>query len=188
MARFLANITELTRLESGQINPRLSPVQLAEAVDAAIAPAGTARRMSRCACRSRRSRCWPIPRCWSMVLRQRAGERGEIRARRQPDPGARRRRGGEVALTVADEGIGIPPDDLPHVFDSFFRAQRGDRVAPGTGLGLAIARGMVEAMGGRDRARSARVPTCRHDGAPGTVITMRLPAATLVVADEVAAA
>ena len=60
-----------------------------------------------------------------------------------------RAEGEGASLSVADEGVGIAADDLPHVFDSFFRARRGDRVAPGTGLGLAIARGMVEAMGGR---------------------------------------
>jgi two-component system sensor histidine kinase KdpD len=72
--------------------------------------------------------------------------------------------------------VGIPPQDLPHVFDSFFRASRGDRVAPGTGLGLAIARGMAEAMQGSIAAHSPR-PDLPRDGAPGTVLTLRLPAA-----------
>jgi two-component system sensor histidine kinase KdpD len=81
--------------------------------------------------------------------------------------------GQEVALSVLDEGIGIPPDDLGHVFDSFFRTRRGDRVAPGTGLGLAIARGMIEAMGGRISAQSPR-PDMPADGSPGCVITIRL--------------
>jgi len=82
--------------------------------------------------------------------------------------------GREVRLSVADEGVGIPARDLPHVFDSFFRATRGDRVAPGTGLGLAIARGMVEAMGGRIEAQSPR-PDLPADGHPGTVVTLWLP-------------
>jgi two-component system sensor histidine kinase KdpD len=82
--------------------------------------------------------------------------------------------GNTIAIAVAVEGVGIPPDDLQHVFDSFFRAQRGDRVAPGTGLGLAIARGMVEAMSGQITAQSPR-PEMPADGLPGTVITIRLP-------------
>jgi two-component system sensor histidine kinase KdpD len=81
-----------------------------------------------------------------------------------------------VAVQVADEGVGIPADDLPHVFDSFFRATRGDRVAPGTGLGLAIAKAFTEAMGGSIRAQSPRLDL-PADGLPGTIIGIELPAA-----------
>jgi two-component system sensor histidine kinase KdpD len=81
-----------------------------------------------------------------------------------------------VALSVSDEGIGIPPDELPYVFDSFYRARRQDRVGPGTGLGLAIARGLMEAMGGAIDAQSPR-PDVPADGAPGTMITLTLPVA-----------
>jgi len=73
--------------------------------------------------------------------------------------------------------VGIPAEDLPHVFDSFYRARRGDRVAPGTGLGLAIARGLTEAMGGTIEAASPR-PDLPRDGSPGTAVTLRLPAAS----------
>jgi len=51
-------------------------------------------------------------------------------------------------LRVLDEGGGISPDDLDHIFDKFYRAQKADQVRPGTGLGLAISRGFVEAMRG----------------------------------------
>ena len=72
--------------------------------------------------------------------------------------------GREASIAVLDEGVGIAADDLPHVFDSFYRARRGDRVAPGTGLGLAIARGMMEAMGGRIEARSPAPRRARRRG------------------------
>ena len=52
----------------------------------------------------------------------------------------------EVVFWVADSGSGIAPDDLPHVFDRFWQATRGDR--RGAGLGLPIAKGIVEAHGG----------------------------------------
>jgi two-component system sensor histidine kinase KdpD len=82
--------------------------------------------------------------------------------------------GDQVAIAVSDEGVGIPADDLGHVFDSFFRASRTDRTAPGTGLGLAIARGLVEAMGGTVAARSPN-PTTPVGGLPGTIITLSMP-------------
>ena len=55
-------------------------------------------------------------------------------------------RGDEVLFWVADSGPGIAPDDLPHVFDRFWQAQKGRR--SGAGLGMAIAKGLVEAHGG----------------------------------------
>jgi signal transduction histidine kinase len=61
-----------------------------------------------------------------------------------------RARGEEWLGVVQDEGPGIPAEDLPRVFERFFRArQHGDQEVEGTGLGLAIARGIVELHGGR---------------------------------------
>ncbi len=73
-----------------------------------------------------------------------------------------------VYLQVLDEGDGIPPGDLEHIFDKFYRAQKGDRVRAGTGLGLAISRGFVDAMDGTITA------TNRTDRT-GAVFTIRLP-------------
>ena len=62
------------------------------------------------------------------------------------------RRGTEAHFSVRDTGPGIDPQDLPHVFDRYWQAHRGDR--RGAGLGLAIARGIVEAHGGRIQVES----------------------------------
>ncbi|MHB1568302.1 MAG: sensor histidine kinase [Vulcanimicrobiaceae bacterium] len=61
-----------------------------------------------------------------------------------------RARGSELEITVADDGPGIPPDELEHVFERFRRLDGGrSRDSGGTGLGLAIARAIVDAHGGR---------------------------------------
>ncbi|HEY1954460.1 MAG TPA: ATP-binding protein [Polyangiaceae bacterium] len=57
-----------------------------------------------------------------------------------------------VRFSVADEGVGIAPADLPHVFDRYFRG--GSAKGQGRGLGLAIVKGIVEAHGGRVHAMS----------------------------------
>lgn len=67
---------------------------------------------------------------------------------------ARRTIGG-MEVIVIDDGEGIRPEDLPHVFDRFYRGEKSrSRATGGSGLGLAIARGMVEAHGGSIRVES----------------------------------
>ena len=72
---------------------------------------------------------------------------------------------GELALTVADNGRGIPPESLPKIFDKFYRAPGA--LTGGTGLGLSIVKGFVEAQGGRVSAEN------RPGG--GAVFTLYLP-------------
>ena len=59
----------------------------------------------------------------------------------------------DISLRISDQGIGIPPQDLEHVFDKFYRVHRPDKIT-GTGLGLSIARGIIEAHGGRIKAEN----------------------------------
>lgn len=81
------------------------------------------------------------------------------------------RDGHTVAIEVRDTGPGIAPDDLPHVFDRFYRgdASRG-RESGGAGLGLAIAREFIEAMHGSIAVESA--------SGEGATFTVRLPLAS----------
>ena len=60
-----------------------------------------------------------------------------------------------LSLTINDDGPGLPPEDLPFIFDRFWRKDKSRaRLSGGTGLGLAIARQLVEAQGGRISARN----------------------------------
>jgi signal transduction histidine kinase len=65
------------------------------------------------------------------------------------------RRDEQAVVIVEDTGIGIPADELPHVFERFYRVDPSrDRASGGAGLGLAIVRELVEAMGGEVSAES----------------------------------
>ncbi len=74
----------------------------------------------------------------------------------------------EIQVEVIDTGIGIPPDDLPRLFEDFFRASNVE--SKGTGLGLAIARRIVEAHGGKIWAESPYPETGK-----GSRFTFTLP-------------
>jgi two-component system sensor histidine kinase KdpD len=75
--------------------------------------------------------------------------------------------GREIELEVADHGTGIPQQDLPHIFDKFYRISCQTQI-PGTGLGLSICKGIIEANGGTIAAEN------RLGG--GTIIKLKLPA------------
>lgn len=79
--------------------------------------------------------------------------------------------GNQVRLTVADMGIGIPDEDLPRIFERFYRVDTArSRETGGTGLGLSIVRHAVELHGGHVTVKSSR--------AEGTTFTVMLPAHT----------
>lgn len=74
--------------------------------------------------------------------------------------------GNDVVIQVSDTGVGIPPHELPHIFERYYQGREGARSA-GAGLGLAIAREVVEAHGGSIEARSRP--------GRGTTFLIRLP-------------
>jgi two-component system phosphate regulon sensor histidine kinase PhoR len=91
-------------------------------------------------------------------------EHGEIRV-------SARRREGELELAVSDDGIGIAKEDLPRIFERFYRADKArspDKVS-GTGLGLAIVKHIAQLHGGRVEAES--------EFDKGTTIRVVLPTA-----------
>jgi signal transduction histidine kinase len=55
----------------------------------------------------------------------------------------------QVIICVSDQGEGVAPEDIPHIFDRFYRSQKATRNSKGAGLGLFLAKAVVEAHGGR---------------------------------------
>jgi PAS domain S-box-containing protein len=87
---------------------------------------------------------------------------GQIRVSAEMD-------GPEVVVTVADTGIGVPPEDLVRLFEMFAQlGPTGERAQGGLGIGLSLARGLVEMHGGSIEARS-------EGPGKGTQLVVRLP-------------
>lgn len=180
--RFIANLLDMTKLESGAIVPNTALHDLGEIVGSAL------RRASKILAAHKVALVLaadlPMLELDAVLFEQvlfnlldNAAKYSlpettiAIKSRRERD---------QVVLEVADEGDGIPPDELESVFDKFYRAQKGDRVRPGTGLGLAISRGFVEAMHGT-------IAAANRSDRSGAVLTIRLPVPTQTKALDTAA-
>jgi two-component system sensor histidine kinase KdpD len=152
--RFIANLLDMTRLESGAVAPGLALVDLSEVLGSVLKRAAAilaAHKVVRSLAPD-----LPMLRIDFVLFEQALFNLLDNAAKYAPAGSTielRGRRAGErVILQVVDEGEGIPPADLERVFDKFYRVHGTDRRRAGTGLGLAISRGFVEAMGGTIRA------------------------------------
>ena len=168
--RFIANLLDMTKLESGAIVPNSARHDVGEIVGSALRRAGKILGPHQVSLEL--SPELPMLELDAVLFEQVLFNLLDNAAKYAP-PGTTisirgRRDLGNVSLQILDEGSGIPPAELESVFDKFYRAQKGDHVRPGTGLGLAISRGFVEAMRGKITAAN------RADRS-GAVITIRLP-------------
>lgn len=83
---------------------------------------------------------------------------------------------GDMEIKIKDTGIGITQDDLPHIFDRFYRADKSRaRISGGAGLGLSIVKHLVEAHGGKITVNSP-VSEYIEGQSMGTEFVLRLPA------------
>ncbi|MFG1299763.1 sensor histidine kinase KdpD [Xanthobacter sp. V3C-3] len=177
--RFIANLLDMTRLESGAIMPNAGLCDLAEVIGSALARGEAILKHHRVEV----DLAPDLPMLWlDPVLFEQALFNLLDNAAKYAPEGSRVRlsgrvEGNRVRLDVEDEGPGIREADRERVFDKFYRVTKGDHVRAGTGLGLAICRGFVEAMGGTVTAAG------RTDG-PGAVFTVSLPVAAGAHAPE----
>ncbi|MFZ0765848.1 MAG: ATP-binding protein, partial [Bradyrhizobium sp.] len=170
--RFIANLLDMTKLESGAIKPNTAPHDVGEIVGSALRRAGKILIHHKVSLDLEAD--LPMLELDAVLFEQALFNLLDNAAKYAPAETTVSIRGWRdkdfVLLQILDEGDGIPQSELESVFDKFYRAQKGDHVRPGTGLGLAISRGFVEAMGGTISAGN------RNDRS-GAVLTIRLPIA-----------
>jgi two-component system sensor histidine kinase KdpD len=173
--RFISNLLDMTKLESGAVTANLSPHDLSEVVGGSLRRAGKMLALHHVQLHLPQgpTMVQVDPVLFEQVLFNLLDNAAKYAPAGSTIEIAARQDGAAVILQVADEGEGIPPADLEHVFDKFYRVNKGDRVRPGTGLGLAISRGFVEAMGGTIRAANSPAGS-------GAVFTITLPLAQAV--------
>jgi two-component system sensor histidine kinase KdpD len=168
--RFIANLLDMTKLESGAVEPNVSPQDVRDIVGTALRRADKI--LGKHKIELRMPGDLPLLDLDAVLFEQLVfnlldnaskyspeGTTITIRSWREDDT---------VVLQVLDEGEGLPAADFERIFDKFYRTQKGDQVRAGTGLGLAISRGFVEAMHGTIIASN------RADRS-GAVFTIRVP-------------
>lgn len=170
LSRFVANLLDMSRIEAGELRMRRELVDVCDVAQTAIERCRKA--FPHAAIRASLASGLPPVRGDARLLEQvvfnlldnaqKYGGDGEtvVHARQE---------GGEIVVSVTDDGLGVKPADLERIFEKFFRGGKTDGRKAGTGLGLSICKGIVEAMGG---AISAQSPAVRRRG---TRIVIRLP-------------
>jgi signal transduction histidine kinase len=167
LAQLVSDLLDLSRLEAGILTLHQRPRQLGELVDKSLRQLDDAIP----ALSVKLPEQLPLleldgPRI-EVVLRNllanaRAYGAGEVRITARLEEG-------RVVVSVWNDGPGIAPDELPHIFERFYRARQGiQQRSGGTGLGLAICKAVIEAHGGTIWAESSQ---------QGTTISFSLPIA-----------
>ncbi|MFF4401867.1 ATP-binding protein [Streptomyces sp. NPDC001480] len=170
LASLIGDLQELSRSE-GQRGERVQVVSLEDTVEAAL---------NRARLRGPELTITASLEPWYTRAEPAALERAVVNildnaVKFSPEGGTIEVRLVDGVLTVRDHGPGIPADELPHVFDRFWRSPSA-RALPGSGLGLSIVARTVQEAGGA-------VSLSRADGG-GTVATVRLPGAPTAPPDS----
>ena len=168
--RFVGNLLDMTRLESGALQLRLDSVDIRDVAARAIeriAPRLGSRKLDRTFTPDLKP-----TRLDAALMEQVLFNLLDNAVKYSPDGSmidvSARPEGGNLIVDISDQGPGIPADKLERVFDKFYRLERTDRQPAGTGLGLSICRGFVEAMGGR-------IVALRREPGAGATFRITLP-------------
>lgn len=183
MVRLVRDLLRLSELDSRAARWELGPLDVVHSVDGTLARLQVQAddkgiKMSRHADRD-------VPAAWAdadkldqvllnvltnAIEYTPAGGEVHVRIGSEGPPPAAGQPGGFVVIAVQDSGPGIPAEDVPRLFERFYRVDKArTRRSGGTGLGLAIAREIVEALGGQIRVDSTL--------GKGTTVTIALPVA-----------
>jgi two-component system, OmpR family, sensor histidine kinase KdpD len=171
LARFVANLLDLTRLETASLDLRRDWIDVADAAQLAVVRAR--QQLQAASISFATTTRTAIIRgdamlCETVVFNlidnavKFSGPALPVRVELSAEPGM-------VIVTVTDQGPGIPAEQLERVFEKFYRGRERDREASGTGLGLTICRRVVEGMGGTIRVESPAA------GSRGTRVVVQLP-------------
>jgi PAS domain S-box-containing protein len=175
--RLIGDMLDLDRMESGRMSMRSGDVDINEVLTEAMARAGTA---STIEMKSDFDPRLPIVVGDRDRLIQVVSNLVNNAIKYSPDGGmvtlSTRAEGGYALISVTDTGLGIPPDEIGHVFERFRRVRSGAAQSiPGTGLGLTIVKQIVEMHGGKIWVESAvghgsafhfTVPLAAEDATP----------------------
>jgi len=168
--RFVGNLLDITRLESGELHLKRDWVELSDIIGSAVAR--LRRQLANHRVRVDVAAVVPLVRVDFVLIEQVLVNLLDNAAKYSP-PGTTidvrvKQEGQQIVIEVMDEGPGVPAEQLEQIFDKFYRVRAMDRQVAGTGLGLSICRGIVEAHGGAIMASGC---TDRQ----GLVITISLP-------------
>ncbi len=176
--RFVKNVLQMTRLESGALIPRLQWADVGDLIATALDAAH--RRLQRHEIYADVPDMLPLVNVDFVLMEGVLVNLLDNAAKYAPPETdirvVAKRVGDEVVIEITDQGRGIAAEELGAVFDKFYRTRQRDRTVPGTGLGLAICKGIIEAHGGTIEALSEGLGR-------GATIRIRLP----VKAPDVAA-
>ncbi|MES4884673.1 HAMP domain-containing histidine kinase [Streptomyces sp. NBC_01723] len=166
LAALIGDLQELSRPDTGQHEGRTRILPWHDVVESAL---------RRARLRGRELTITADVQPWYVRAEPSALERAVVNildnaVKFSPESGTVDVRLADGVLTVRDHGPGIPADELPHVFDRFWRSPSA-RALPGSGLGLSIVARTVQHAGGEVTL------TPGEDGGGGTVVTVRLPGA-----------